>query len=390
MNKLKTLITYFHIALFVILPFAHTAAIQSVLYIGALLLWLERMRTENNFRIDFKNMLTPILLLATAIVISFTTSLSVKYSISEFKSEFLTHMLIFLTLINNVDKKDISKFLSLQVLAAVGMSIYGIVEFWLFLKPPFPRADSLTNDYNFLSVYLIIVIPFILHFIFASTKKLHKIYYVLAFILTSWCLLLTYSRGAWVAAALVIVLFSLFKEKKLIFVFLILIGLFTAFAPKEMLKRGKTLFEVKEYTKEATISSRLHLWTFGINEIKKAPFRGNGYGRDTFLKAYPELTEGQSNWHTHNLFIDIALETGIQGLLAFLYLIIFIFYKQFKAYKKATAQEEKMIVFVLFLAILAFLCRCFFDYLLVANIGKMLWMIIGLSALFNDTDKKLS
>lgn len=387
--KLKQLITYFQIALFIILPFAHTAAIQSILYIGSFILWLERMRTENDFRIDFRNLLTPILIFAGAIILSFFTSLSLPYSISEFKSEFLTQILIFLTLINNVEKKDIHKFLLLQVIVATFISIYGIIEYWLFLQPPFPRANSLLNDYNFLSCYLIMVIPFMLHFIFSAKKKSNKLYATTAFILAIWCLLLTYSRGAWVAAIAVIVLFSLFKEKKLIFVFAILIGLFIVSAPKDMLKRGKSLIEVKEYTKEATISSRLYLWNFGLNEIKKAPFKGNGYGRDTFLKAYPKVAEGQTNWHTHNLFIDITLEMGIQGLLAFLFLILFIFIKMFLAYKKATTSDEKMIIFTLFLSILAFLCRCFFDYLLVANIGKLLWMIIGLSALFNKTDKKL-
>lgn len=392
MKNLKTIIQYMEIALFVILPFAHTAAIQSLLYLGAFILWIIKMKQEKNFVVDFKDMLTPICLFGGTIILSFFTSLSPSYSISEFKSEYLTQLLLFLTLVNTVDKKNISKFLFCQVLASLVMSVYGILEFYFFLQSPspFPRANSLANDYNFLSCYLIMVMPFMLYFIFTTKKYTHKILYTLILTLNIWCLLLTYSRGAWVAAILIFTLFALFKEKKLIFVFIILLAIFAAFAPKHMLQRGKSLIEVKEFTKEATISSRLYLWNFGLNEIKKSPFTGNGYGRDTFLKAYPELTEGQTNWHTHNLFIDIALETGIQGILAFLFLMFFIFAKMFLAYKKATAKEEKMIIFTLFLSIIAFLSRCFFDYLLVANIGKLLWMIIGLGALFNGSEKEIN
>lgn len=390
MKNLKSIIMYLEIALFSVLPFAHTAAIQSTLFIGTFLLWIIRMKQEKNFSLDFKDLLTPIVLFGGMILLSLYTSLSFEYSLEELKGEFLTQILLFLTLVNNIDKKNIPKFLFFQVLTSLIISVFGIAEFYFFLKSPspFPRANSLTADYNFLSCYLIMVMPFILYFIFTSKKLIAKTLYSLIFILNVWCLLLTYSRGAWVAAILVFVIFALFKEKKLIFVFIILIAIFAMFAPKNMLKRGKSLIEVNEFTKEATISSRLYLWKFGLNEIKKAPFVGNGYGRDTFLLAYPELAKGETSWHTHNLFIDTALETGIQGLFAFLFLLFSIFVKMFISYKKATTTEEKMIIFTLFLAILAFLIRCFFDHLLVANIGRLLWMIIGLGALFNEPDNK--
>ncbi|MFH1091553.1 MAG: O-antigen ligase family protein, partial [Pseudomonadota bacterium] len=69
-------------------------------------------------------------------------------------------------------------------------------------------------------------------------------------------------------------------------------------------------------------SSRFLLWQTSLEYVLKHPLRGVGYGRSSFSKKFPELKQIHPHfWHAHNTFINLALQLGLPGLLAFCFLI---------------------------------------------------------------------
>ena len=72
---------------------------------------------------------------------------------------------------------------------------------------------------------------------------------------------------------------------------------------------------------------RFTMWKVAISHIAKSPFHANGFGRFSFGEIV--RTEKNKNFiiypHTHNTFIGIAFELGLQGLIVFLWMIITFF-----------------------------------------------------------------
>ena len=73
-----------------------------------------------------------------------------------------------------------------------------------------------------------------------------------------------------------------------------------------------------------TAGDLVAVWKHSAGEIAKHPLSGVGLGRHSFSKAYPEFraTHQPLLWHAHNMFVDIALQLGLQGLAAILWIMI--------------------------------------------------------------------
>jgi O-antigen ligase len=71
---------------------------------------------------------------------------------------------------------------------------------------------------------------------------------------------------------------------------------------------------------------RLKIWAVAGERFLEAPWLGHGLGREVLASSFEPLTPRGVNHpvlrHGHNTFIDIALETGVVGLAAFVMLLV--------------------------------------------------------------------
>jgi hypothetical protein len=71
---------------------------------------------------------------------------------------------------------------------------------------------------------------------------------------------------------------------------------------------------------------RLKIWAVAGERFLEAPWLGHGLGREVLASSFEPLTPRGVNHpvlrHGHNTFIDIALETGVVGLAAFVILLV--------------------------------------------------------------------
>jgi O-antigen ligase len=66
---------------------------------------------------------------------------------------------------------------------------------------------------------------------------------------------------------------------------------------------------------------RLAIWPKVAEHIEQKPWTGYGFGRGLLRGSLPGEAKDDLAWHAHNLFLDLALQLGIPGVLLLLALI---------------------------------------------------------------------
>jgi putative inorganic carbon (HCO3(-)) transporter len=179
---------------------------------------------------------------------------------------------------------------------------------------------------NVLAGSLTLLLPIPLAGLFFAWGKLgtaEKIIYSEAVLVMSGVLALTQSRGAWIAlGAVLLTLIVLGWRRGWVtipgFVILALVAINLRGVPWLL----ETVFS------SGTISGwdgRREIWSRAIYMIQDFPFTGIGMGSfgDVADALYPFFTYSQGAIpHAHNLFLQIAVDLGIPGLIAWLAILL--------------------------------------------------------------------
>jgi O-antigen ligase len=86
------------------------------------------------------------------------------------------------------------------------------------------------------------------------------------------------------------------------------------------------LFQVQRERERAGLVAaagdpRLELWPAVAEKIRERPLAGHGFGRGMFRNEMRGMFHQGELWHSHNLFLDTMLQTGVVGLTLLLLLI---------------------------------------------------------------------
>lgn len=157
-------------------------------------------------------------------------------------------------------------------------------------------------------------------------------------------LLLSLSRGAWVAIGLAgLALVVLRWQQGWIAVVLSLLAAAAGiywFGPQralEALVASKTV---------GSLTGRLEVWSRATDMILDFPFTGIGMGAFQPLadQLYPFLIfEPGQVFHAHNLFLQVAVDLGIPGLLAWLWLLAVVIVQAVKVYRAGRAEHDPLL-----------------------------------------------
>ena len=101
------------------------------------------------------------------------------------------------------------------------------------------------------------------------------------------------------------------------------------FLNEEFYEKILSIFSVSDFSNQ----QRIAMWKVAHNVIRedcKNFLFGIGYGGwkvnslQYFAKYYPSLKEAAIHTHVHNIYLQIVLETGIIGLILYLYFIVLV------------------------------------------------------------------
>ena len=231
------------------------------------------------------------------------------------------------------NEKEIKIFFKSFAFFSIIISIYGILQVlgidFINWQIKYTALSTLGRR-NFAGEYLVMVIPYI-YCLFNLSHKKQKMLYSFILLLLFIHLILTFTRASYIAFffSTLFYVFLLKKKKSGISKKVLTLIFFISFI-------NKGICEIKTFEK-GTFKARILIWEDAIRIIKENPVFGIGPGN--FEIVYPFYSKNKENSimpknesirDVHNDIIESGVESGIFGMLAFLFLILYPLYIFFK------------------------------------------------------------
>jgi O-antigen ligase len=131
---------------------------------------------------------------------------------------------------------------------------------------------------------------------------------------------------------------------------------------------------------------RLTLWPEVIQQVRERPLVGYGFGRGMLRQSLAERFNEPLLWHTHNLFLETAVQLGLPGLFLLLLLLGAIAREAWRFARDA--EEWRAACGVVLLAVIAgVLVRNTTDVLLVRQNALLFWGLTGVLLAWGERSK---
>lgn len=176
--------------------------------------------------------------------------------------------------------------------------------------------DSFIADNNQAAVALLMVLPLLRYLQQAAPRRWMRLALLAAMALTLLAILGTYSRGAIIGLAAVVLMLWLKSRHKAVLgaVIGISIGLAVAFMPPQWMDR---IHSTSDYQEDASAQGRLDAWAHAMTVAVERPLTGGGFGTfspEVFQRYSPGIT-----WRAaHSIYFEVLGEQGFIGLALFL------------------------------------------------------------------------
>ncbi len=240
------------------------------------------------------------------------------------------------------------------------------------------RIYSTLENPNVLGEYILLVFPVTIGLMWTAKKPLSKVFYFLLAAVDGYALVLTYSRGCWIAVIVAAALYITLVCGKLWGLALIALPLVPFVIPESIISRFTSIGDMTD----TSTSYRVYIWLGTLNMLKDFWIPGVGMGEAAFKQVYPFYSYSAIVApHTHNMFLQVWVETGIGGILAFLLLLFFFFKQLCYGHRKTADKSMKVLLVSIGAAVLAFMVQgmfdnCFYNY----RVFMLFWFVLALGA----------
>ena len=220
------------------------------------------------------------------------------------------------------------------------------------------RASGVFPDPHIFSLYVALAAPLALAFIFQATSSRMKYGWSFIFAILITGVLLSFSRGAYIAllggGSVFLWLSGIFQhffthQKGKLFALILLLSAVLFVSPIG------TRFLSSFSGEDGSNKERLRLWQEAVVHIGERPLLGVGLGN------YPLLVRPEATYrdpiYVHNLFLDLSVELGLLGLFFFLGMLVFSMKEMYDRWK----QHADWFALALFSALTIFLLHSFFE-----------------------------
>lgn len=336
-------------------------------------------------------------------LLSFVNSVSLNTSVNGIV-KLLKSLLIFVVCSEGIKDERHLKRIIFSV--CCGTTLVSIDAIWQFLfgfdfvhrvalhhQAGLARASASFPNPNLLGIYLAALIPLIAGLSIFYFKGKKKLLMSCLSILALGGLFLTLSRGAGVAVFLAILLLGISGRKKLLISGLAAILIIFPFVmPKDIKKWAKEV----NYNPAVFMlnQDRISIYSNTINMIKHHPFIGVGV--NTFSMNYGKYkTESAEkyaptpdNFYSHNIYLQMAGETGLLGLAAFFVFLFLIFKNAWNGYFNLKNEYLRAACLSLIACLFAFLVNGLTETSLYnSRVAMIFWYLIGICLSLKRLDR---
>jgi len=407
-------------------------------------LWLARMIVhERGITIRFPPLTVPFALFLFAALVSVTSALSLPHAIKEL-TKWLEMFAVYLYIANNFDRVRMTRALAVMFLAGLAEAAIGIYQFFFRAGPQgfllfgnYMRAFGTFEQPNPFAGYLALIIPVALGVVLGVVFQVSSFRFVvsgfrfqvsgfrfqvepatcnlkLAPLLPALALLslvtmlaaavMSWSRGAWlgIAAGMIVTLIVQSRRALLLTIVAAFVLTFTVLLssinliPDVIAARfaGITdyfgVFDVRGVRVDDTnyaVVERMAHWQAAWEMWLAHPAFGVGIGN--YAVTYPAYA--LPRWddplgHAHNYFLNVATETGLVGLSAYLLLWVAAFWQGWRAIR-ATRGVWRGVAAGLLGTLVALSVHNLFDNLFVHGMAVQVGVGLGMVAALGDEER---
>ena len=327
-------------------------------YIYVIFLILKELINKNYSTIKYLKNNKYLLLILTSCILSVAFS---KYRLisSFFGMMIFACILTFSYVSVNSGGIDIQRILTIVYITALITYIVGAVQ---MLNPMYimPEKWVDANEFNLkkrmfstffnpnvFGFYInIIILILCVSFDGIKNKRLCAIEKI-TFVSSIVCLFFTFSRTSWISLVLSLLCIGILLDKKYIrYAALIFICIFAA-----DILLGINRADITKLPDDGSFSYRIELWKTSLKIIKDNLITGIGFG--TFFK-YTSVYSGKIVKyieHCHNIYLQIFMESGIIGFIAFFTAAVSIFKRTLREY--FFNKKDKIGILVILITVMA-------------------------------------
>jgi len=382
------------VMLFAALAYLPTMALAALTVYTAFCYFLKVVRGKRIFRIKLLDGAVIAFMAVTLLggVVSVAPSATVKPAML-----FVCFMCGYILTVNLIrSSRWVTRCFNALAVSSFGVAALGVFEYFFGSVSSVWQDEDLFSDIkgrvvstfdnpNVLAEYLIMSLPVLMALFLISKKRSERFGWFILGVTGAACLVLTWSRGAWLGMMAGIVIFFLIYSRKTMVVMLFGVAAvpFLPFVlPASIVNRFMSIGNLAD----SSTNYRVNIWRGTLEMIEDHLLSGIGIGNGAFSVVYPKysLMGIESAPHSHNLYLQITLETGIFGILIFA-AVIFIFCQcaisQYadKSYKPN--DRNRLLSAAAFSGIAAVLVQGMTDYVWYNyRIFLLFWLLIGLTA----------
>lgn len=238
---------------------------------------------------------------------------------------------VLFAIVNVRDRRDWFSLLSSVVAVAALVSLYGLYQYvrgaavasraWFDVKtnPELTsRVFSTFGNPNTLAMYLELTLPLAIGLTVSERAPLKRALYAAMSLVMLGALVLTMSRGGWLALAFGALVFLALLDARALWLVPLAAAVAYVFLPPVFRTRLATIGSLQD----ASNAYRVNIWIAALHMIKDFWPTGVGFGYRAFMPIYNYYRlRGQPAYHAHNFYLEQLAELGIIGFALFVWLM---------------------------------------------------------------------
>jgi len=243
------------------------------------------------------------------------------------------------------------------------------------------RAGAPYSDYNWLTTYLVLVIPILIWWVVTHREFWARALGTLILIMAGFAQVASYTRAGWVAHFAQAVGFGLMAGRRRLVIW-VLAG---AIVMGGGLLAASEIGYQRDTVDSWTISARVKTWRLGLQQAAQHPLVGVGYGNDTFFKLHQAELEADKGKDLaervlpglHNTFATVLMGSGVPALILFIWMFVHIVSTLTREWRRSTAAETQGLLVAVAVVTVGFATRNLFDYMFAGSLAHLFWILVA-------------
>jgi O-antigen ligase len=212
------------------------------------------------------------------------------------------------------------------IVALINVVYHFKVGTWVIIDQAFPLWDGK----NAQGLYMVLALStgYALFSSSRGTSRALSVFLVIGLFVIFLALVYSYSRGAWIALIAMVIACGFMRVWRVIVVALIALTILMILPHRKVFHRFRSI----PHMGDGNVAKRFSVWRGSLRMLEKHPVFGVGPGqfREAFGQmdaSHDRISGGERNKqtmrfadHAHNVFFQVAAETGLAGFAVFLWL----------------------------------------------------------------------